>query len=55
MTPGAIMFMAGSWIFVLGLMSWSFSRLLSGKKDADPDGVGPAIPPERPLAKTKGR
>ena len=53
MTVGAIIFMAGSWIFVLGLMSWSFSRLLSGKKHFDPDGIGPAVPPEPPLTTKK--
>ena len=28
MTTAAIIFMAGSWTFVLGLMTWSFSRIL---------------------------
>ncbi len=28
MTPAAIIFMALSWLFVLGLTGWSFSRIL---------------------------
>lgn len=28
MTPAAIVFMALSWLFVLGLTGWSFSRIL---------------------------
>ena len=53
MTPGAIMFMVGSWAFVLGLTFWSFARLMSGKKHFDPDGIGPAVPPEPPLTTRK--
>jgi len=45
MSTSAIVFMALSWTFVLGLMSWSFSRLLRDKKHFDPDGIGPAGPP----------
>ncbi len=52
MSTGAILFMAGSWAFVLGLMTWSFSRLLSGKK-IDPDGVGPALPEPPPTTKQR--
>ena len=34
MTPGAILFMSLSWIFVLGLFAWSMFRLLrGGRKD----------------------
>lgn len=41
-----VIFLAVSWTFVLGLVTWSFKRLLSdqGKKHFDPDGVGPAKP-----------
>ena len=28
MTTRAMLFMAGSWTFVLGLMLWSFSKIL---------------------------
>jgi len=45
MSTGALIFMLVAWAFVLGLMSWSFSRILSGKKHFDPDGIGPAEPP----------
>lgn len=46
MTTGAMIFMAGSWAFVLGLTFWSFYRLLTHKQHQDPDGIGPAVPPE---------
>jgi hypothetical protein len=46
MSTGAIIFMAVSWTFVLGLMTWAFSVLLSEKEHHDPDGIGPAAPPE---------
>ncbi len=45
MTTEAIIFMAGSWTFVLGLTFWSFARLLRDQKHFDPDGIGPASPP----------
>ena len=45
MTPSAVVFLIASWAFVLGLMAWSFARILSGKKHFDPDGIGPAEPP----------
>jgi len=45
MTTGAIVFMAMSWGVALGLMAWSYSRILRGKKHHDPDGIGPAQPP----------
>ncbi|MGH7662919.1 MAG: hypothetical protein ACRENI_01280 [Gemmatimonadaceae bacterium] len=45
MTTGAIIFMAVSWIFVLGLTFWSFFRILQKKDHLDPDGIGPAVPP----------
>jgi hypothetical protein len=46
MSTSAIVFMAGSWAFVLGLTFWSFSKLLRDKKHFDPDGLGPQVPPE---------
>lgn len=46
MTAGAILFMALSWIFVLGLTAWAFARVLGGQRHFDPDGIGPASPPE---------
>ena len=46
MTTGALIFMATSWVFVLGLTAWSFARILTKKKHHDPDGLGPARPPE---------
>ena len=48
MTPGAIAFMAMSWGVALGLMIWSYSKILRHKKHHDPDGIGPAQPPEPP-------
>ena len=45
MTTAAMIFMAGSWIFVLGLTFWSFARILRHQKHHDPDGIGPAQPP----------
>lgn len=45
MSTGAILFMAGSWIFVLGLTFWSFYKLMTLQKHHDPDGIGPAVPP----------
>lgn len=46
MTTGAIVFMVLSWGFVLGLTSWSFVRILRHSRHFDPDGIGPAVPPE---------
>lgn len=46
MTVGAFVFMAASWIFVLGLTFWSFARILRTQRHFDPDGIGPASPPE---------
>ena len=48
-----MIFMALSWTFVLGLMFWSWRRLLSaqGKKHFDPDGIGPKVPPVKGRAK----
>ncbi|MBW3655262.1 MAG: hypothetical protein KY444_04095 [Gemmatimonadetes bacterium] len=46
MSAGALLFMLLSWSFVLGLTTWSFGRILKGKKHFDPDGIGPAQPPE---------
>ena len=45
MSTGALIFMLTAWTFVLGLMSWSFARILGGTKHFDPDGIGPAEPP----------
>lgn len=45
MSTGAMLFMFGSWAFVLGLTGWSFYKLLTLKKHHDPDGTGPAVPP----------
>ena len=28
MTTSAILFMAGSWLFVLGIAAWAFGRIL---------------------------
>ncbi len=42
----AILFMAASWTFVLGLTFWAFARILRKQKHFDPDGIGPASPPE---------
>ena len=33
MTTGALLFLIGSWSFVLGLMGWSFWRILRPKRD----------------------
>jgi hypothetical protein len=46
MSPGAAIFMACAWTFVLGLTGWSFARVLKAQKHFDPDGIGPAQPPE---------
>jgi hypothetical protein len=46
MSTGAMIFMLLSWAFVLGLVTWSFRRILSHPKHFDPDGIGPAAPPE---------
>ena len=46
MSAGALLFMLVSWSFVLGLTGWSFARILKGQKHFDPDGIGPAQPPE---------
>jgi hypothetical protein len=40
MNPGALAFMIGAWVVVLGLMFWSFSRLLR----ADPSKEHPPPP-----------
>ena len=38
---------------MLGLVAWSFHRILTHKPHFDPDGIGPASPPEGPLADTE--
>ena len=53
MTTAAIFFMALSWIFVLGLMTWCFKRILGHQKHHDPDGIGPAQPPEPGLTERR--
>lgn len=50
MSTGATLFMALSWIGVLGLMSWSFGMILKHQKHHDPDGIGPAASPEQGAA-----
>lgn len=45
MSPGAAIFMALAWTFVLGLTGWAFARILRADKHFDPDGIGPASPP----------
>jgi hypothetical protein len=45
MSTGAIIFMALSWGFVLGITFWSFARILRQKAHHDPDSLGPAAPP----------
>ena len=45
MTIGAILFLVGSWTFVLGLTAWSFGKILRNPAHFDPDGTGPASPP----------
>lgn len=49
MSTGAIIFMAGSWLFVLGLTVWSFAKILRHQDRHDPDGIGPAEPSEPSL------
>lgn len=51
MTPGAVAFMAVSWIFVLGLTFWSFRKILANQRHFDPDGIGPGGPPAAPAAR----
>ncbi|CAN5842932.1 hypothetical protein BH20GEM3_BH20GEM3_00100 [soil metagenome] len=48
MSTGALIFMALSWTFVLGLTGWAYSQILRGKQHFDPDGIGPASPPVPP-------
>ncbi len=52
-----VIFLTISWTFVLGLVFWTFRRLLSdqGKQHFDPDGVGPASPPAKGRAEGKKR
>lgn len=54
MSTGALIFMIASWTFVLGLTFWSFARILKHQRHFDPDGIGPAVPPEPPLAEQRG-
>ena len=46
MSTSAIIFMAISWGFVFGLTAWAYGRILRHRKHFDPDGIGPAGPPE---------
>ena len=48
MTGAAIAFMALSWGFSLGLLVWSYAKILRNRRHHDPDGIGPAQPPEKP-------
>ena len=52
MTGAAIAFMALSWGVSLGLLVWSYARILRKREHHDPDGIGPAQPPEPPLTET---
>lgn len=47
MKSGSIIFMTVSWVLVIGLMSWSYSRVLKKKAHHDPDSLGPGVPPVR--------
>jgi hypothetical protein len=50
MSGGAMIFMAVSWAFVLGLTFWSFAKILRTQRHFDPDGIGPGGPPVGPAA-----
>ena len=50
MTTAAMIFMAASWVFVLGLTFWCFKRIMGHQAHHDPDGIGPAQPPESGMA-----
>ena len=50
MSIGAWIFLLASWSFVIGLMVWSFARILRLQRHFDPDGIGPEVPPEPGLA-----
>lgn len=54
METGAIVFWALSWGFVLGLTGWAYGRILRGRRHFDPDGIGPAVPPEPGRAEHRG-
>lgn len=45
MSTGALVFMLVSWAAVLGLMLWSFGKILRTQQHFDPDGTGPGSPP----------
>lgn len=55
MTTGALIFMLLSWFFVLGLTGWAFGRILRHPRHLDPDGTGPASPPEPGRFDASGR
>ncbi|HEX6307826.1 MAG TPA: hypothetical protein VFZ69_06535 [Longimicrobiales bacterium] len=55
MSAGAVLFMLVSWLFVLGLMSWSFRRILRHRRHHDPDGMGTASPQESGLYDPESR
>ena len=42
MTTSAIIFMLGSWGFVLGLTTWCVARIMTLRRRAESDGVDPA-------------
>lgn len=45
MTTEAIIFMVVIWTCLLSVLTWSYSRVLRGRRHFDPDGIGPAAPP----------
>lgn len=42
MTVEAIIFMAVVWSALFGLITWSYAKVLRGRRHFDPDGIGPA-------------
>lgn len=54
MSTGALIFMICAWTFVLGLMTWSFTKILRTKEHFDPDGIGPQSPPIPGRAESRG-
>lgn len=55
MSTGALISMLVSWAFVLGLMGWSFGRILRSQQHFDPDGIGPEQPPVPGRVEQKGK
>lgn len=52
-----MIFLGVSWMLVLSLTGWAYTRVLSsdGKKHFDPDGTGPATPPAPGRGELKGK